>query len=57
MRKVEKLYDGYEGPQLSYEVQHKRLMRVINNELTPIQREILVAYYIEEKSSTQIAQD
>ncbi len=51
------LYDGYEGPQLPREVQLKRLQKVIANELTPIQREILIAYYFQQKTMTQIGQE
>ena len=49
------LYDGYEGPRLPREVQMKRVQRVIREELTPIQREILLAYYINNLTIPQIA--
>lgn len=55
MRKA--LFDGYEGPRLPREVQLKRLKKVIDNELTPKQREILIAYYFENKTMDQIAKD
>ena len=49
------LYDGYEGPRLPREVQMKRVQRVIREELTPIQREVLLAYYIQNLTIPQIA--
>jgi len=48
-------YEGYQGPRLSPEVQQQRLQRVIREELSPIQREVLVAYYIEGLTLEQIA--
>ena len=51
------LYEGYQGPRLPKEVQLKRVQRVIREELTPLQREVLLAYYFQEKSITEIAQD
>ena len=39
------------------EIQKQRVNRVIMEELTPIQREVLIAYYIQEQTMTQIAQD
>ena len=50
------LYDGYEGPRLPREVQMKRVQRVIREELTPIQREILLAYYMQDLTIPQIAE-
>ncbi len=50
------LYEGYEGPRLPKEVQMKRVQRVIREELTPIQREILLEYYIRERTIPQIAE-
>ena len=49
------LYDGYEGPRLPREVQIKRVNRVIEEELTAVQREILLAYYIQNQKITEIA--
>ena len=49
------LYDGYEGPRLPREVQIKRVNRVIAEEMTQIQREILLAHYIENKRICEIA--
>ena len=51
------LYEGYQGPRLPREVQLKRVQRVIREELTPLQRETLLAYYFQEKSVTEIAQE
>ena len=50
-------YEGYKGIRLPKEVQKQRVNRVIMEELTPIQREVLIAYYIQEQTMTQIAQD
>ena len=51
------LYDGYLGPRLPREVQLKRVQRVIQEELTPLQRETLITYYFQERTITQIAQE
>ena len=51
------LYDGYEGPRLPKEVQMKRVQRVIREELTANQRQILLAYYIQDQTIPEIAQD
>jgi len=51
------LYDGYQGPRLPREVQLKRVKRVIQEELTELQRHALMAYYFQEQSITQIARD
>ena len=51
------LYEGYEGPRLPREVQMKRVQRVIREELTRNQREILLAYYIQNLSIPRIAED
>ena len=51
------LYDGYLGPRLPREVQLKWVQRVIQEELTPLQRETLIAYYFQERTITQIAQE
>lgn len=50
------LYEGYEGPRLPREVQMKRVQRVIREELTENQREILLAYYIQNLTIPQIAE-
>ena len=51
------LYDGYKGIRLPREVQRQRIQRVIEEELTPIQREVLIAYYIGDQTIPQIARD
>ena len=51
------LYDGYKGIRLPREVQMKRVHRVIEEELTPLQREALIAYYIQDRTITQIARE
>ena len=51
------LFDGYEGPRLPREVQLRRLRRVMELELTPVQREVLTAYYFQEKKLSQIAEE
>ena len=51
------LYDGYKGIRLPRELQMKRIQRVIEEELTPIQREVLIAYYISDRTIPQIARD
>ncbi len=49
-------YEGYQGIRLPKEVQRQRVARVIREELTDIQRETLLAFYIERLNITQIAQ-
>ena len=51
------LYEGYQGIRLPREVQLKRVQRVIREELTPLQREALIAYYFQEQTITQIAEE
>ena len=51
------LYEGYEGIRLPRETQIKRVNRVIQEELTPLQREALIAYYFQEQTITQIAEE
>lgn len=48
-------FETYQGPRLPKEVQRQRLNRVIREELTDIQREVLLAYYIRELTIPQIA--
>lgn len=47
--------EGYLGPRLPREVQRQRVSRVIQEELTPLQRETLLAYYIQEQTIPEIA--
>lgn len=49
------VYDEENGLALPKEVQLKRMLRVMENELTPIQRETLTDYYFNELSPAQIA--
>ena len=49
------LYNGYQGPRLTPDLLQKRLSRVIAEELTPQQRETLLAYYIQQKKIPTIA--
>ena len=51
------LYEGYLGPRLPRKVQLQRVHRVIEEELTPIQRQVLIAYYFQQMTIPQIAQD
>lgn len=51
------LYEGYLGPRLPREVQLKRVQRVIREELTPLQRHALMAYYFQELTIAQIAEE
>ena len=51
------LYEGYLGPRLPREVQLKRVQRVMQEELTPLQRETPIAFYFQEQTLTQIAAD
>lgn len=51
------LYEGYLGTRLPREVQLKRVQRVIREELTPLQRETLIAYYFQEQTLQQIAEE
>ena len=51
------LYEGYKGIRMPRELQMKRIQRVIEEELTPIQREVLIAYYIADQTIPQIARD
>ena len=50
-------YEGYKGIRMPKEVQMMRVRRVIQEELTPCQREVLIAYYIQDLTIPQIALD
>ena len=50
-------YDGYRGIRLPREIQKKRIHQVIQEELTELQRYTLIAYYFQEQSVLQIAQN
>lgn len=51
------LFDDYQGPRLPRQVQLERVKRVVAAELTPLQRETLLAYYFQGKNICQIAQE
>ena len=51
------LYEGYEGIRLPPAIQVKRVNRVIEEELTPLQRETIIAYYIQNRKIPEIARD
>ena len=51
------LYEGYEGIRLPRAVQVQRINRVIQEELTPLQRETLLAYYIQNRKIPEIARN
>lgn len=50
-------YDGYAGPRLPKNVQLRRVREVIEQELTPLQRDTLLAYYFSGRNICRIAQD
>ena len=50
-------YDGYLGSRLPRDVQLKRIQRVIREELTELQRYTILAYYFENKTLLQIAEE
>jgi RNA polymerase sigma factor (sigma-70 family) len=50
-------YEGYRGIRLPKQVQLQRVQRVIDEELTPLQRETLLAYYIQQQNIPQIAEE
>lgn len=54
---IDTLCENGAMPRLPKSLQLKRLHRVIEAELTQKQREILVAYYFQDKSMTQIARE
>jgi RNA polymerase sigma factor (sigma-70 family) len=49
------VFEGYYGPRLSPDALMARLKRVMEAELTPIQREIMTAFYFDQKTQAQIA--
>lgn len=50
-------YNGYRGPRLPRDMQIERVRRVIFEELTPLQRDVLLAFYFRQQSITAIAQE
>ena len=51
------LFEGYEGPRLPKDVQLRRVRKVIEAELTPCQKQTLVAYYFRQMTIPQIAEE
>ena len=51
------LFDGYQGPRLSKDVQLRRVRKVIEAELTPCQKQTLSAYYFRQLTIPQIAEE
>ena len=51
------LFDGYQGPRLPRQVQLKRVKNVIEKELTPLQRETVLAYYFGGQNICVIAKE
>ena len=49
------LFDGYLGPRLPRQLQLQRVRQVIERELTPLQKEPLIAYYFQQESIPKIA--
>ena len=50
-------FNGFFGTRLPREVQMRRLQQVIREELTELQRDILIAYYFENRTLVQIAEE
>ena len=51
------LFEDYQGLRLPPQVQLKRVKNVIAQELSPCQRQVLIAYYFQRKTIPQIAQE
>ena len=51
------LFDDYQGPRLPRQMQLKRVKNVIEQELTPLQRETVLAYYFSGQNICEIAQE
>ena len=49
-------FEGYLGPRLPRQVQLGRIRQVLDKELTPLQKETLIAYYFHHESIPKIAQ-
>lgn len=49
------LFEGLKGHHLPREIQLQRLQQVIRRELTPLQRQTLMAYYYENQTLEAIA--
>ena len=51
------LFENYLGPRLPRQVQLKRVQNVIEQELTPLQRETVLAYYFSGQNICCIAKE
>ena len=51
------LFDDYQGPRLPRQMQLKRVKNVIEQELTPLQRETVLAYYFSGQNICRIAEE
>ncbi len=51
------LFEGYEGLRLPRQMQLKRVHKVIETELTPLQRETVLAYYFGGQNICAIAKE
>ncbi len=51
------LFEGYEGLRLPRQMQLKRVHKVIEKELTPLQRETVLAYYFGGQNICVIARE
>ena len=51
------LFEDYLGPRLPRQLQLKRVKNVIEQELTPLQRQTVLAYYFSGQNICQIAED
>lgn len=50
-------YEGYLGMRLPPHIQMKRVHKVIENELTPRQQQVIIAYYFQLRTLPQIAEE
>ena len=50
-------FEAWENLRLPRQIQLRRVKAVIENELTPLQRETVLAYYFQQQTITQIAQE
>ncbi|MBE6957532.1 MAG: sigma-70 family RNA polymerase sigma factor [Ruminococcaceae bacterium] len=50
------LFEDYLGPRLPRQVQLNRVKNVIEQELTPLQREVVLAYYFQGQNICRIAE-
>lgn len=50
------LFEDYLGPRLPRQVQLNRVKNVIEQELTPLQREVILAYYFQGLNICRIAE-